>query len=337
METISPTSPLSSPPTPAASPWVQPAEAPAGPWVRGYFTGSGKTLFGLFLANALLTLLTLGLYSPWAKVRWYKMLAHNSRVLDTPFDFHGRGIELLKGRLLITVLAIGLMAMGQTSHLWEIQIQLIYQFSVMAAFFLVLPWVILAAYRFRLSRLSWRQIHFACEGEFSAFVRRMYLDMLLVILSLGLYFPMVSIRMHQYLWSRIRLGNLRFTTDAGGMDYYRLYTWNALLTLLTLGVFRPWMVMNLTRYRFSRLRLEGAPFQFTGKGGAYLWLVLGNFAIVILTLQLGRPWAMARTYRFYADHLMVHASVPLDKLQQHSVTLKRGVAEELADFLDIGM
>ncbi|MBD3609160.1 MAG: DUF898 family protein, partial [Gammaproteobacteria bacterium] len=61
------------------------------------FTGSGQEYFGIWIVNILLTILTLGIYGAWAKVRNRKYFYNNTRVADAAFDYHAKPIAILKG------------------------------------------------------------------------------------------------------------------------------------------------------------------------------------------------------------------------------------------------
>ena len=56
-------------------------EIPSPPDRRGFvFTGSGREYFRIWIVNLLFTVLTLGIYSPWAKVRKAKYFWQNTRL-----------------------------------------------------------------------------------------------------------------------------------------------------------------------------------------------------------------------------------------------------------------
>ncbi|MGH2399196.1 MAG: DUF898 family protein, partial [bacterium] len=70
------------------------------------FYGSGGTLFGIYLRNILLTLITLGVYYFWAKTRTRTYLVSQCEFERDRFAWHGTGKELFKGAL--RLLAVGL-------------------------------------------------------------------------------------------------------------------------------------------------------------------------------------------------------------------------------------
>ena len=80
------------------------AAAPTDYPVR--FLGTGSEYFRIWIVNLLLTIVTLGIYSAWAKVRRLKYMYRNTQIADSSFDYHGSPIAILKGRLMALVLLI---------------------------------------------------------------------------------------------------------------------------------------------------------------------------------------------------------------------------------------
>ncbi len=62
------------------------------------FTGTGAEYFRLWVVNAALTLLTLGIYSAWAKVRKVGYFARNTRAFGDPLHFTANPWAILRGR-----------------------------------------------------------------------------------------------------------------------------------------------------------------------------------------------------------------------------------------------
>ena len=65
------------------------------------FKGNAKEWFGIWIVNLLLSIVTLGIYSAWAKVRTKKYFYGNTFVDGRNFDYHATGGQILKGRLII--------------------------------------------------------------------------------------------------------------------------------------------------------------------------------------------------------------------------------------------
>src|SRR5450631_475776 len=74
-----------------------PSSSPRAP-EQLHFTGSGAEYFGIWIVNLLLTIVTLGIYSAWAKVRRLQYFYRHTELAGSSFDFHGSPIRILIGR-----------------------------------------------------------------------------------------------------------------------------------------------------------------------------------------------------------------------------------------------
>ena len=72
------------------------------------FTGSGAEYFGIWIVNLLLTIVTLGIYSAWAKVRRLQYFYRHTELAGSSFDFHGRPIKILIGRIIALLMLFAL-------------------------------------------------------------------------------------------------------------------------------------------------------------------------------------------------------------------------------------
>src|SRR5271156_3765855 len=68
------------------------------------FTGTGGEYFGIWIVNLLLTIVTLGIYSAWAKVRRLQYFYRHTELAGSSFDFHGRPVRILIGRIVALVM-----------------------------------------------------------------------------------------------------------------------------------------------------------------------------------------------------------------------------------------
>ena len=65
------------------------------------FRGNGGEYFRIWIVNLLLTIVTLGIYSAWAKVRRLRYFYGNTFLDGQSFDYHGQPLAILKGRLIV--------------------------------------------------------------------------------------------------------------------------------------------------------------------------------------------------------------------------------------------
>lgn len=124
---------------------------------RVSFTGSGSEYFRIWIVNLLLTLLTLGLYYPWAKVRKLKYFYSNTQVAGHALDFHGQPKQMLRGFLLMAAFFLTYSLAGQASPVAGG----IFGLVLAAAW----PALLRASLRFRLANTSWRGLRFEFKGS----------------------------------------------------------------------------------------------------------------------------------------------------------------------------
>ena len=141
---------------PAASSWPASASVAALTDYPVRFVGTGSEYFRIWIVNLFLTIVTLGIYSAWAKVRRLKYMYRNTQIAETSFDYHGSPIAILKGRLIALVLLIAYNVSFNLSLIAGV-ITLV----VLAAIF---PWLIRQSLRFRARYSSYRGIHFQFVG-----------------------------------------------------------------------------------------------------------------------------------------------------------------------------
>jgi uncharacterized membrane protein YjgN (DUF898 family) len=123
---------------------------------RFRFTGATRDYFRIWIVNLFLTLITLGLWSPWAKIRKRKWFLRNTWVAGANFEFHARPWPILRGRLL---------AAGAFFLYWIAgEFKPEYALWIALALSLIAPWLIINSMRFNLANTSYRNIRFRFDG-----------------------------------------------------------------------------------------------------------------------------------------------------------------------------
>jgi uncharacterized membrane protein YjgN (DUF898 family) len=65
------------------------------------FHATGGEYFRIWIVNLLLSIITLGIYSAWAKVRRLRYFYGSTMLDGASFEYHGRPIAILKGRIIV--------------------------------------------------------------------------------------------------------------------------------------------------------------------------------------------------------------------------------------------
>src|SRR5688572_15642093 len=161
--------PAAQPPAlpPLPPPLPEPPAPPAPNRHRFEFTGRTGEFFGIWFVTLVLSVLTLGLYSAWAKVRTERYFYGNTHFAGASFEYLASPIAIFKGRLIAYAVAI---ALGLCAHfqIWVVYIPLI------LAILGLLPWLIQRTLRFRARYSAWRGLRFRfVDGVFESYVNFM--------------------------------------------------------------------------------------------------------------------------------------------------------------------
>ncbi len=91
------------------------AEQPESPGriLQPEFSGAAMEYFRIWIVNLLFTLLTLGIYSAWAKVRKKKYFYGNTRLDGDSFDYTAEPLAILKGRLIAAAIMLAYVVVGE--------------------------------------------------------------------------------------------------------------------------------------------------------------------------------------------------------------------------------
>jgi len=325
------------PPPPAPRPSEPPPPFAGGETHRFVFHGRGGSLFGIHIVNVLLTIVTLGVYFFWGRVRVRQYVWGQSEIVGDRFAYHGTGRELFLGfvkAVLIFALPLYFLYLVRTLTPWVALkvIAAVLSYIIATVF---LPLAIVGARRYRLSRTSWRGIRFSFRGTAWEFLKFFIVNSLLLSLTLGLWYPMFDVGRHAFLTRHSWFGNRKFEFDGTRTGLFGRFVLTLVLTPFTLGLCWFWYLARKRRYFWDHTTFGAARFHNTTRGGPLLWLMLGNLIVLIVTLGLGWPWAQVRSARFLARNLSLVGALDLDSIQQDARAAST-TGEGLAGLLDVG-
>ena len=328
-------------PAQAAPPsqWRLPSAGSAPGGIRRLsFRGSGGSLFGIHIVNVLLTLITLGIYYFWGKVRVRSYLLSQSEFEGDRFSYHGTGKELLIGWLkamLVFGVPVGLLANAPELLDAGVAVKVVAGALVYCIVTVFVPVAMVGARRYRLSRTAWRGIRFSFRGRVWDFVKLFVGGTLLSFITLGLYTPFFATKRQGFMVSHSHFGNQKFDFDGRGRDLFSPYLVAILLTLPTLGLCWIWFAARKRRYFWDHTSVSAARFHSTVTGGALLGLYVVNLLLLIVTLGLAWPWVKCRNARFAFRYLTLEGPLDVAGIQQEAQVVVAATGEGLASFLDM--
>ncbi|MCM2358305.1 MAG: DUF898 family protein [Geobacteraceae bacterium] len=371
-------SPPVSPPRPApagsgADPAAAAGPAPAGraePRTLAFsFRGSAGEYFGIWIVNTLLKLVTLGIYSAWAKVRQRTYFYGSTTLHGEPFAYLADPLTIFKGWLIGAAAFLLYMTASRVSALLSGIIGL--------AIFLAVPWLVVRSRMFNARNSAHRNIRFSFRpGYREAYIVFAGLP-LLTPFTLGLLLPYVIYRQKRFLVEQSCYGMTPFSFGATAGEFYRLYlrvAFGALAllagylglfalatggSLVTEGLgkgaqsalaFLPLMFLfpllyfymatyvqtSLANLAWNATTLGPCRFRSALRTRDMMWLYLSNAVAIACTLGLLIPWATVRMARYRFQKLTVEASGGLDGFLALARRQEVGATgEEIGDILGI--
>ncbi|MFC4160284.1 YjgN family protein [Chitinimonas lacunae] len=179
------------------------------------FHGQAGEYFKIWIVNLLLSVLTLGIYSAWAKVRTMRYFHGSTELAGARFDYHATPISILIGR----AIAFGMfvpVSLLSNSHPGI-------AFGLLLLVMLVAPYLVIRSLRFRLRMVSYRNIRFGFDGSVGQGYLYFLLMPILSLLSMGLATPYVQHEVRRFVVDHSRFGATRFQMRSVVGDWYVAY------------------------------------------------------------------------------------------------------------------
>ena len=167
------------------------------------FRGNGWEFFKIWIVNTVLTVITLGIFSAWAKVRTKRYLYGNSYLGGQNFEYLADPIKILKGRLIVGGFFVLYLFSGYV------------HFALPIIFLLILvgltPFIIVKSIAFNLAYTSHRNIRFRFEKDYPEAYKRYFLWVFIMVITIYIGFPAALRRFYDYLFNRVKYGDTKFT------------------------------------------------------------------------------------------------------------------------------
>lgn len=305
---------------------------------RMQFHGQGGTLFGIIIVNVLLTFITLGLYYPWARAKLLKYYYSETEFAGSRFEFLGTGREMFFGfikALGILIVIYALFIFGAMSKNY---------FLMFLGYILILaiiPFAIHGAMRYRLSRTVYRGIHFGYHGDLRELLGLFFKNILLTLVTCGIYSAWLEVNLHTYVQNNIRLGNAKVKFQAEGVDLFVIYLVGYLLTIVTLGIYAFWWVTDIHKFYINHTSIvqddKEYPVTTNITGWNFFKLSFVNALIIVFTLGIGLAWVRVRTMRFYLENIEIPAGFDVNGLIQTEGDYKDATGDDMLSMMDLNL
>lgn len=162
---------------------------------RFKFRGNAGEFFGIWFVNNILTMITLGFYSPWAKIRTLQYFYGNTELAGSSFQFTANPWKLLRSR----VIAVLLLVLYFVSENMDTTASSIVFACLIIGYFVLAPVLLIFVLSFRTRYSIWRGVKFDFNRDYAG-AYRVYLAPLAMLFILGasLAMPFYSEEVEQF-------------------------------------------------------------------------------------------------------------------------------------------
>lgn len=341
------------------------ADAPQSPTLHALeFSGKGSAYFRIWIVNLALTIITLGVFGAWAKVRTKRYFNGSTWMAGHAFDYHASPWRILIGR----TIAFGLLLGYNVSVSFK---------PILAAPWILIglylfPWLVNSSIRFNARNTSYRNVRFNFGAtDIEALVAYVVWP-IAGFCTLGLLMPAAQRARDYFFTNNHSYGGRYFETEFSAWRIYGIYGLAVLmfiglavafvmvlgslasamgfgqakatpslalqaslfgsmavfyLAFLFIGPIIHTMVVNLTINHAGfdeRHRLKSTMSPF-----AVAWIVVSNAFLTLITLGLFYPWAKVRLMRYRTEHLALLPEGDLDSYISERFETQSAVGEEI--------
>ena len=350
-----------------SSAYITPAQATAIPesQVKPFvFTGIGGEYFKIWIVNILLTIVTLGIYSAWAKVRNKRYFYGNTSMDGAAFEYTASPIKILIGRVIAVGFYIAFIAASHFSPIAAVILGLI--------LFLLIPFIVVSSLRFNARSSSYRNVSFRFHGGYWQAVIAFVGWPILAMLTLTILLPFAWKKQMEFMVNNHAYGTEKFELKTEVGPFYGIYliligismvfgialflvmlvlgggaallggsggaVMGALIGIVVMLLYvgfiifvQAYMAVSMANIKYQNTRLVDHGFQSDWKTMPYAKIYFVNTLLTILTLGLYIPFAKVRMAAYMAEHTQFVAAGDLDKFaaaeQEQVSTLAEGVSD----------
>ena len=331
------------------------------------FEGTASEYFGIWIVNVILSIITIGIYSAWAKVKRETYFKSNTYIDRYDFGYHATGFQIFKGRLI--------------AFLVLIMINIFIRFLpligpvISIAFIFLIPLIINNSMRFTARMTSFRNVRFNWSGTYWQSFWFFMIAPIISIVSLGILMPLISKSYYAYFARSHSYGTSQFSCEPSAKDYYIAFGVGVILPVFIIltAIFATAVALNLEPSKISNLNIYDA----IGNGFAqfvtlaiilafalatsvyktlcrnlmmkslqlsdvatfdssihpirYLWIRITNIIAAVLTLGLLLPWANVRAHKYLSECSKFTITGDIDKFIDEATNTKSSFGEEFAE------
>jgi uncharacterized membrane protein YjgN (DUF898 family) len=224
------------------------------------FTGTFGGFIGIVLLGFFLSIITLGIYTPWFIRDLNRFFIDHSSYNSQMFKFQGKGGKLFVILLLTLFLPIIILTSvlvsfainhaGQMGNYMIIQ-QVVTIILMIPYLYFVYKWMI---------NIDYKNLNIRWETNFWSACGKISAEIILIVITAGIYMPLAMLRLYKYFSEKtVAIAEdrkLRFGFDIDQLNDF-LFIWGqTLLIIITLGIYYPWAFCKIASRISSKTYLE---------------------------------------------------------------------------------
>lgn len=324
------------------------------------FHGKSGEFFKIWIVNICLTIVTLGIYSAWAKVRTNQYFYGHTTLAGSSFEYTAKPMTILKGRL-VAVFVLILYSISTSFF------PLITPVFILA-FIIILPWLICRSLKFRAVNSRYRNLSFNFSGTYGQAFCNYILFPVLSVFTLYLVYPLVIKIQHRWYINNSSYGQTKFTSSlsakpiffacfiglivliAAFAGFFGLLLGGNLMADMESNPLAPFLGLALLPVYYAvyvyvhtkivnatmnSTKLDEHRFESHLKTGKMFWLLITNTLAIMVSLGLLIPWTHIRMARYKAECTQFIATGDLDEFTRGAADQQNALGEELGEAMDL--
>ena len=349
----------------------------ARPGIESYplvFTGATGEYFRIWIVNVFLTIVTLGVYAAWAKVRTRQYFYANTRLAGQVFSYLGNPTAILKGNLII--------GGGVVIYLVVKEFVPMFAGIIGMLLYLALPFLIYKSLRFNARNSAYRNIRLRFLGTLGEAYTTYILYPILIPFTLGTIVPYWEFRRKKYFFNNLAFGTTGAVFNGRPGPFYLAYFMVFLMfigLIFLIGIFaaggaaliafkhmassayprfpkgffmlilaaypiilatifavQQYLYGKLMNYCWGETRMGKLRFQSTLSVWRLIWIRISSLFAIVFTIGLLVPWVKIRRIKYILENITVVAEGSFDTFTASiEPDEKSAIGDAATDFFDI--
>lgn len=334
------------------------------------FTGETGEYFRIWIVNIALTVLTLGIYSAWAKVRTLRYFYTHTSIQSGNFDYHADPKAILFGRAIAVAALLIYYLLSQYLPAAGL--------AVLLVIIALIPVLTVRSRIFQMRNTSFHGLRFDFNRNYKDAFKAIYGGALISVLSLGFATPIAVLWRNRFVADNSAYGQSPFELSTEATPFYMIYVkafglllvgliafmlfsivispltgptdpenisqtdvWLAILPtlplLLVYGAVGVYVQVRQRNLVWSNTTLDRTSFVSTLSVQDMCVIYLTNILAIAFSLGLATPWAKIRLARYRAQHMEVLLQQDWDQFVSSGRQNQSALGEEIGDAFDVGV